>query len=111
MAERRVLGAVTEKRHWLPLAQFLQQAKGELLSVIADRLVLRIEFGARQDLIEISLAERLPFDLAILERAQQLLARAETRHPDIEAILWNPAPTKARRQNPQTVGLFNLGVD
>ncbi|MFT5471508.1 MAG: hypothetical protein ACI8UO_006642, partial [Verrucomicrobiales bacterium] len=81
MAERRVLGTVAEKSQIARLAEFFQQAEREFLAVIADRFVLRIEFRARQDLIEISLAERLPIDRAVLKPAQQLLARPEICHP------------------------------
>ena len=103
MAVRLVFAAMAEHSDCLFLRQTLEQAQSELLPVVLDGWIARIHFIRLEQLGAIALAEPGPGHLALLKRAQQLLAWAEVRHPDVIAIRRQAAPAEARDEEAETV--------
>lgn len=107
MTLRGVLCAVVEERDVLLFGELGDEPEGELLAVVLDCGVVRIDRGRREELGAVSSGEFPPRDLPRQRRLQQLLARTEVGHPDVVAIGRQAAPAKARGESPQPVARFD----
>ena len=112
VAMRFLFGAMTQECYGGALAQSLQKPEGEFLPMIFDGGVASVEGSGFAQLFQVTVAERAPADQTRLEFPQQLLARAEARHPDIIARHRHAASTKPGDQDAQPVlARFNRGKD
>ena len=103
MTVQLFLSAMAEKRHIPSRRECPEQAKGELLSMILDDAVARIDavtscpkyFGFVEP------GECAPANGR--KRAQQLFAGAQIRHPDIITIRRQASPTKTCGENAEAI--------
>ena len=103
MAMLFLFRAMTQQRNRTLLRQFLEQAQGELLSVILDRAISLVHRPAFKKFLAIAASELAPADLVGQDRAQQLLAWTKIRHPDVVGGSRQTPAAKARRQDAQSI--------
>src|SRR4051812_16239281 len=89
-------GAMTQERYGSFPGQVLEQAQGELLSVVLYSFVPPIDFAGLMQFLQISAAIVRPSNFAGKDGVAQLLAWAEVCHPDIEALPRQTPPATAR---------------
>src|SRR5260221_2160117 len=109
MAVLRVFATMAQQRHVLAPGEVLDETECELLPRIADDRVLRFACIRTQYLRAIAPRPLAP--VCFVNRLEQALARAETRHPNVIAIGRHPVAPVARDENPQAIGLLNRRVN
>src|SRR6266516_4401268 len=103
MAMPLVFRAVAHECHAANPREPFDEPERELLTVILDRAVPRINGAVHEQLAAVLPDKLRPGDAARLAVPQEALTRSERRHPHVVPARRHPAPAKPRGENPDSV--------
>jgi len=100
-----VFRAMAHQRDMARAGEPLDETQSEFLSVILDAAAARIDGPVHEQFGSVPASKLGPRESASLTSLEEPLARSQGRHPDVVAARRHTAATKARCQNPKTIGL------
>ena len=109
MAVCFVLAAMTQQGHTPLAAQRLQEAKGELLTMVLDRPVLGVHRAGFEKLPAVPSPEHGSAHMPRVKCPQKLLARAEIGHPDVVTRLAQTSAVEACHKDAQAIQCRSIG--